>query len=243
MSKNSAPMSRKTPKSLPAKRAKPALAKAAAAPAETPKAAAPAAELKAGLLKTAAPAPVAKPVEIKTAEPKTQAKPEPKAAPAQAPAAQKGKADAMTDTVRNTAKEATDRAQAIFADVNERAKEAVEKGTKLFQEFGELNKGNVEAVVESSRRAAKGAETLAQNAADYARASFERQTAALKSFAAVKSPTEFFQLQSEFARSAFDSLVAETSKNSEVALKIAGDVFQPISNRFAVAAEKLKTAA
>lgn len=231
-------MSPKSPKAkLPAKTpAKPAAVKPA------PKAAAPAAPLKAELLKVEAPKaaadpkPVEKPIE-KPVQPEVKAEPQP------APAAQKGNAEAMTDTVRNTAKEAADRTQAIFGDINERAKEAVEKGAKLFQEIGELNKGNVEAVVESSRRAAKGVETIAQNAAEYARASFERQTAALKSFAAAKSPTEFFQLQSDFARSAFDSLVAETSKNSEAALKIAGDVFQPISNRFAVAAEKLKTAA
>ena len=68
-------------------------------------------------------------------------------------------------------------------------------------------------------------------------------SAALKTFASAKTPTEFFQLQSDFARSAFDQLIAETSKNSETLLKVAGDVFQPISNRFAVAAEKFKAAA
>ncbi|MFX7060050.1 phasin family protein, partial [Acinetobacter baumannii] len=68
-------------------------------------------------------------------------------------------------------------------------------------------------------------------------------TAALKSFASVKSPTELFQLQSDYARSSFDALVAETSKTTEAMLKLAGEVFQPISNRFAVAAEKIKTAA
>ena len=41
----------------------------------------------------------------------------------------------------------------------------------------------------------------------------------------------------------FDAAVAQTSKNSEMFLKLAGDVFQPISNRFAVAADFFKKAA
>ena len=55
-------------------------------------------------------------------------------------------------------------------------------------------------------------------------------------------PTELFQLQSEFAKASFDSLVAETSRVSESLLKVAGDVAQPISNRYALAAEKIKSA-
>ena len=191
--------------------------------------------------KAAAVKSAAKPAALKPELLKVEA-PAPAAAAAPVPEIQ-GKVETMTDTVRNTAAEATDRAQAIFGEINERAKAAVEKGAKLVEELNELNKGNIEAVVESSKRAAKGAEALGQNAAEFARASFERSTAAMKGFAAVKSPTEFFQLQNDFVRSAFDSVIAETSKNSEAALKIAGDVFQPISNRFAVAAEKLKSAA
>ena len=52
-----------------------------------------------------------------------------------------------------------------------------------------------------------------------------------------------FKLQSDYVRSAFDSIVAETSKNTEAMLKLAGEVAQPISNRVAVAAEKVKIAA
>jgi phasin family protein len=137
----------------------------------------------------------------------------------------------------------TVKAQALFADFNDRTKAAVEKSTKLVEEANEFAKGNVEALVESGRIAAKGFETLGQDAAEYGRKSFESATAALKSFATIKSPTELFKLQSDFVRGAFDSYVAEASKNTEAVLKLAGDAAQPLSNRFAVAAEKVKTAA
>ena len=140
-------------------------------------------------------------------------------------------------------KNAAEKAQTLFAEANERAKAAVEKGTKLFEEANEFSKGNVEAIVESGKIAAKGLETLGQDAADYSRKQFEGATAALKSLSAVKSPTDFFKLHSDYVRSAFDSVVAQTSKNTEAMLKLAGEVAQPISNRVAVAVEKVKIAA
>lgn len=171
-------------------------------------------------------------------------------APAPQPVATETKGPTMTDTVntaanqaQNFAQDAQNKASAMFADWNSRSKAAVERSTKLVEEMGEFNKGNLEAVVESGRVAAKVAEQLGREAAETARKNFEQATAALKNMASVKTPTEFFQLQSDYARSAFDQMIAEASKNSETMLKVAGDIFQPISNRFAVAAEKMKTAA
>lgn len=171
-------------------------------------------------------------------------------APAPEPAETVTKGPTMTDTVNTAAdrtqafaQDAQNKATALFADWNARSKATVERSTKLVEEFGDFNKGNLEAVVESGRIAAKAAEQLGREAAETARKNFEQATAALKNLAGVKNPTEFFQLQSDYARSAFDQMMAETSKNSETLLKLAGDIFQPISNRFAVAAEKMKTAA
>lgn len=149
----------------------------------------------------------------------------------------------MTDAIETTKKvaaEAKEKFQAMFGDFNEKAKAAVEKSSKIAEEVNELTKGNVEALVESGRIAAKGAEAFGQEAAEYGRKSFERATATIKSFASVKSPTEFFQLQSEFLSSAFDSFASEASKSSEAVLKLAGDVVQPISTRVAVVSEKVK---
>jgi phasin family protein len=138
--------------------------------------------------------------------------------------------------------EAAEKAQAIFAEFTNRFKTAFEKSTKYGEEFADFAKGNVEAVIASSKVAAQAGETLGQEAAEYGRKHFEAATQAFKSFASVKSPTELFQLQSEFAKTAFDNAVAEASRVSESLLKVAGDIAQPISNRYALAAEKIKSA-
>ena len=146
-------------------------------------------------------------------------------------------------TMEANLKNAAEKAQTLFAEANERAKAAVEKGTKLFEEANEFSKGNIEAIVESGKIAAKGFESFGQDAAEYSRKQFEGATAALKSLSTIKSPTDFFKLQSDYVRSSFDSIVAQTSKNTEAMLKLAGEVAQPISSRVALAAEKAKIAA
>jgi len=145
------------------------------------------------------------------------------------------------ETAKKFTADAGERVQALFGEVSERAKGAYEKSVKLTEELTEFQKGNVEAFVESSKLAAKAAESLGQEAADYARKSFENSTAAMKTFASAKSPSELFKLQSDYMKSSFDAAVAESSKVTEAWLKLAGDVAQPLSNRLAVAVEKVKT--
>jgi phasin family protein len=147
-----------------------------------------------------------------------------------------------TRTMKNEANKIADRVQAAFGDVNERARAQIERNTRIAEEMTELGRGNVEAIVASTKVAAKGVETIGQEVAEYSRKSFEEASAALKAFAEVKSPTDFFRLQSEFARTQFDGLVAETARFSETVIKLAGDVAEPLTSRYSVAAEKVKTA-
>lgn len=147
--------------------------------------------------------------------------------------------DAM-ETAKNFAEETKTRMQSAFSEMNDKAKTTMEKSAKAFEELGELTKGNLEAMVESSKIAAKGVESLSQEAADFGRKSFEKTSSTMKSFASVKTPAEFFQLQSELLSQAMDSFASEASKNSEAMLKLAGDIAQPISNRVSIVTEKMK---
>jgi phasin family protein len=152
----------------------------------------------------------------------------------------------INDTIemnREAGRVAADKFQAAFGDVNERAKTAMEKSGRLMEEMTDLGRGNVEALVASSKIAARGVETLSQEAAEFGRRSFEEASATFKSFAEVKSPTDFFRMQSEFARAQFDAMIAESSKMSEAMIKLAGEVAEPITSRYTVAAERVKTIA
>jgi phasin family protein len=144
--------------------------------------------------------------------------------------------------MKNETNKVAERVQAAFGDVNDRAKTAIERNTRVAEELTELGRGNVEALVASTKIAAKGLETVGQELAEFGRKSFEDASQALKSFAEVKSPADFFRLQTEFVRSQFDATVVETSKMSEVMIKLAGEVAEPITNRATVAADRVRTA-
>jgi len=185
--------------------------------------------------------PAAKKVAPKKAAAKTIASKPAKAAPKPAALATKG-LKTMNDTVKKFADEAKTRAEALTADFNEKAKEAFAKSSKLAEEAVEFNKANIEALVESGKIAAKGIETLGQEGVTFARKSFEDTTAALKGYTAVKTPADFFKLYAENSKKAFDAAVAQTSKTSELVVKLTNDSFAPISNRVSVITSKMKAA-
>jgi len=131
----------------------------------------------------------------------------------------------------------------VISDVQTKAKEAFEKSTSAFGDVNEFAKGNVEAFVESGKILASGLQDMGTNLAAEGRSAFETMTADVKALTAVKSPADFFKLQGEIVRRNFDAAVANGSKNSEAMLKLASDVFAPLSGRVSVAVEKVRKAA
>ena len=149
----------------------------------------------------------------------------------------------VMETGKKFAEDTKAKLETAYADMNEKAKASVEKSTKAIEEMSDIAKGNVEAMVESSKIAAKAMETMSQEAVDYSRKNFEKATAALKSFATVKTPTEFFQLQSQMFSSSFDEFTKEAAKNSEAMMKVAGDIAQPLTARVTLVTDKVKSLA
>ena len=115
------------------------------------------------------------------------------------------------------------------------------KSQKVAAELADLARANVEAVVEAGRVATEGARTIGQNVVAKQRDGFEQAADAIRSLAEAKSPTEYLQLQGDFARASFDRMVAETSKLTESMVKLAGEAFQPLSNRASANAERFNT--
>jgi phasin family protein len=138
----------------------------------------------------------------------------------------------MTATIQTAMKEAADKAKA-----------ALEKSQAALGDMGTFTKGNVEAVVESTKILASGLQEMGKSYAAETKTVVETMQAEMKELASVKSPAEFFEKQNAMMRKHFDAAMAATSKNSEAMLKLASEAFQPISNRVSLAVEKIKHAA
>jgi len=148
----------------------------------------------------------------------------------------------VQDTAQKFAADATAKVESFVADATAQSKTAYEKSTKMAEDAVAFQKDNLDAVVASSKLATAGVEKAAQHVAELSRKGFEDASAALKAAAGAKTPAEFFTLQNDFFKSSYESMIAESSKSSEATLKFFGEVFQPISSRFAVAADKVKAA-
>ena len=131
--------------------------------------------------------------------------------------------------------------QSLFAEANERGQEAVKRSQKVAEELADLARANVEALVESGRVAVEGARSIGQDVVATSRDGVEQAADAIRSLAEAKSPTEYLQLQGEFARQSFDRAVAESSKLTESLVKLAGEAFQPLSSRATANAERFNT--
>jgi len=145
----------------------------------------------------------------------------------------------MNEDMKQATDNATDTMTTAMNEVQSRAKAAYEKGTESVGELTDFAKGNVEAVVESSKIIASGMQDIGRSYAEDAKSAYEQMTADLKELAAVKSPTELFQLQGKIMRRNFDTLVSASSKSSEAMMKLANEAFQPLSGRMNAAAEKI----
>lgn len=139
---------------------------------------------------------------------------------------------AMADETTNTTNTTTDAMQAFYGRSN-----------GLASEMSELGRGNVEAMVESSRILAAGLQDIGRTTLEETRSAYESMTDDVKRMAAAKSPTELMQLQSDLARRNVDAFITQTSKNAETMLKLANDMFAPVSSRMSVTMEKLSKAA
>ena len=136
--------------------------------------------------------------------------------------------------------------QSMFANAGDRgqnaarnvAQDTAQRGQKVAEQFADMTRANVEAIVEASRVAANGARTIGQEVVSTSRDGIEQTADAIRTLAEAKSPTEYLQLQGNFARASFDRMVAETSKLTENMVKLAGEAFQPLSNRASANAER-----
>lgn len=151
--------------------------------------------------------------------------------------------ETASERVKETAEKTRERVEGFVAQAQDRAKETAEKLSTIGTDMVEFQKANVEAMIESGKITAKGVQDIAKQNAEYARENLENASNAMQGYASVKSPRDLIEMQNERARAGFDTMVSQASHNTEAMMKLAGEAFQPISDRFAAAMENFRKAA
>lgn len=135
----------------------------------------------------------------------------------------------------------TEKFEAMLAEANEKGQAFAKKSQEAGEELVALTKANIEAMVEAGKIATSGAKQIGSELVENGRDGIEKVSETVKALAEAKSPTEFFQLQSEWLRASFDNAVAEGSKLTEQVIKLSGDAMKPVQNRASVSVEKMKS--
>jgi phasin family protein len=98
---------------------------------------------------------------------------------------------------------------------------------KNFEDMQTMNKVNMDATMKSFDAVTKGTQAIATEIADYSRRSLEDGLRAAEKLIGAKSPDKAFEVQSEYAKAAYESYVSEVTKLGELYSDLAKEAFKP----------------
>ncbi|HUF56067.1 MAG TPA: TIGR01841 family phasin [Thermohalobaculum sp.] len=139
-------------------------------------------------------------------------------------------------------KETQKQVETVTAEAQKTMGESVEKLTRGMEQAASFGQENLDAVVASSRIAAKAHETAGAEVAAYTKKSYEDSLAAAKELAAAKSLPELVEKQTTFARTALEAYVSEATKINDIYVNATREAIAPLNDRFTKAVEKVRGA-
>ncbi len=103
-----------------------------------------------------------------------------------------------------------------------------------FDQFQKFGQENVDAALKSFGAVSKGAQTIAVEAADYAKKTFETSSSTFEKLMGAKSLDKAIEIQSDYVKSAYEGFVAQSTKVGELYASLAKDAFKPYEGLVAV---------
>jgi len=104
---------------------------------------------------------------------------------------------------------------------------------KTFEDLQALGKDNVDVALKSFGALSKSGQAIAVELADYSKKSFEQGTATVEKLFGVKSFDKAFEVQSDYAKSAYEGFVAEATKIGELYADFAKEAYKPFETALA----------
>jgi hypothetical protein len=99
-----------------------------------------------------------------------------------------------------------------------------------FEDAGKAGKEFFDAGLKNFAALSKNVQALAVEATDYSRKSFEEGTAALEKLTGARSLEKVVEIQTDYARKAYEGFVAQATRVNELYAEIAKDAYKPFEN-------------
>ena len=125
---------------------------------------------------------------------------------------------------------------------SEAFKSGFDKLTKNYDQLLSYGRDTVEAYMKAANAAGKGVENLQSEIYTFSKQSLEESITATKALMGSKSIHEAFELQSDYAKSSFDSYVGQITKLSDLMMSTAKETFEPLQGRVQAWVEVVESA-
>ena len=104
---------------------------------------------------------------------------------------------------------------------------------KNFEDLQAVGKENVDATLKSFGALSKSGQAIAVELADYSKKAFQDGSAALEKLLGVKSLDKAIEVQTEYAKTAYEGFVAEATKLGGLYSDLAKETYKPFEGMFA----------
>ena len=101
------------------------------------------------------------------------------------------------------------------------------------EQFQRASQEGFDAVVRAYGEANKGLQAITAEVADYSKKALEDATRAFQQPLTAKSAEQAFEIQSQYAKKAYDAYIAESSKLGEMWVGLARDAYKPVERAVA----------
>jgi hypothetical protein len=101
---------------------------------------------------------------------------------------------------------------------------------KNFEDVQKYGKDNVDATMKAWGQVSKSVQAIAAEAADYSKKSFEEGSATLEKLLGAKSLEKAIEIQTAYAKSAYEGFVAQATKISELYADLAKETYKPFES-------------
>jgi hypothetical protein len=108
-----------------------------------------------------------------------------------------------------------------------------------FDDLQKMGKDQMQAATNAANSVATGLQTIATEAGEYSKKVFENSSSFFEKILGAKSIESAVQIQTEYARSAFEGFVAQTTKVGEIYGSMTKEALRPVETVMA----KFQTAA
>jgi len=104
---------------------------------------------------------------------------------------------------------------------------------KNFEDFQQVGKDNVDLTLKTMGALSKSTQAIAVEVADYSKKAFEDGTAAIEKLLGVKSFDKAIEVQTEYAKTAYEGFVAKASRIGELYADLAKETYKPFETLIA----------